>query len=228
MSTKLWEWRPDLVNTGNLPTSGPAANGLIIADTSAAGAPTFAYLDGAIEGGELEIQHEATSEIQNVCLYHGDTKPFDIDQIVEAAFRFKLKQAALDSTSQFAIGLASNRNDTIDSFTEAAIARIVGADSTTAVVVETDDGTNDNNDVATGKTIADTNPHLFVISFALGKSDVRFFLDGQPVALPTTFDMSNYSGALQFFAQIQKTADTNVDGWNLLNGTYVRGRQTIP
>lgn len=228
MSTKLWEWRPDLVNTGSLPTSGPAANGLIIADTSAAGAPTFRYVDGASEGGELEIQHEATSEAQNLCLYNGDSLPFDIDQIVEAAFRFTLKQAALDSTSMFAIGLTGDRNDTIDTIAQAAIARIVGADSTTAVVVETDDGTNENNDIATGKTIADTNPHLLLISFATGKKDVRFFLDGQPIAQGTTFDMSNYSGALQFFAQIQKTADTNVDGWNLLNGTYVRGRQAIP
>jgi hypothetical protein len=222
-----WKWAPNFANTGSLPTSGPADNGLIVDDTSSAGSPTYAYVDGASEGGEVALTLASTSEIENLCLHHGDSLPFDIDQIVEARFRFKLGQAALDAASQFAIGLTGDRNDAIDSIAQAAILRIVGSDSTTAVVVETDDGTTDNNDVATGKVIADTNVHELVISFANGKSDVRFYLDGQPLAPGTTFDMSAYSGALQFFAQLQKSADTNVDSFSVLGGTYVRGRSVL-
>ncbi|MCH8830131.1 MAG: hypothetical protein IID45_11200 [Planctomycetes bacterium] len=222
-----WCWKPRFANTGNMPTSGPAENGLIVADTSSAGTPTYRYVDGASEGGETEVQMAADVEVENVCVYQGDSLPFDIDQIIEARIRFKLKQAALDATSQIALGLVGDRNDTIDSIAQAAVLRIVGADNTTNVVVETDDGTNNNDDVATGKTIADTDVHELIISFAAGKFDVRFFLDGQPLAPGTTFDMSNYSGALQFFAQIQKTADANTDGFNLLEGTYVRGRSVL-
>lgn len=221
------EWRPDLVNTGTLETSGPTPNGIVATDTSAAGTPTYAYVDGASEGGEIEVAMDSTAEVQNVSLTNGDSLPFDIDRLVEAKFRFKMAQSALDSTSQFAIGLASDRNDAIDSITEAVLLRVVGADDTTAVVVETDDGTNNNDDVATGKVLDDQVAHDFVISFANGKSDVKMYLDGQPLAPNTTFDMSNYSGALQFFAQIQKTADANTNGFNLLGGGYVRGRNVL-
>lgn len=225
--SNLYCWKPDFTNTGSLPTSGPAQNGLIVADTSAAGTPTYVYTDGASEGGEVAVTMASTSEVENVCVYHGNSLPFDIDRITEARFRFKLSQAALDSATQFAIGLAGDRNDAIDSIAQAALLRIIGADDPNAVVIETDDGVNDNNDVATGKSIADTNVHELIINFAAGKTDVRFFLDGQPLAPTTTFDMSNYSGALQFFAQIQKTADTNTDGFSLLEGSYVRGRNNL-
>lgn len=221
----FWDWRPQLANAGTIATTGPTPNGLLITDTSVAGTPTYLYKDGA-EGGEITIDFDAQNEAQNVCLSMGNILAWDIDKIVEAYFRFAMHQAALDAATMFALGLSGDRNDAIDSIAQAALLRIIGADSTTAVVVETDDGTTDNNDVATGKSIADTDPHELIISFANGKSDVRFFLDGQPLAQGTTFDMSAYSGSLQFFGQIQKTADTNVDGWSLLDAC-VRGRRTL-
>lgn len=221
-----WKWAPNFANTGTLPTSGPSENGLIIAETSAVGTPVFRYKDGASEGGEVELAFDSQAEAQNVCLYHGDTLPFDIDRIVEALFRFKLKQAALNAATMIALGLIGDRNDAIDTIAQAALMRIIGADDTTAVVIESDDGTVNLDDQSTGKSIADTNLHTFGISFALGKKDVRFFLDGQPVAQGITFDMSNYSGALQFCCQIQKTSDANVDGINLLP-PIVRGRAVL-
>jgi len=51
----------------------------------------------------------------------------------------------------------------------------------------------------------------FVISFAAGKSDVRFFIDGDRVAAGTTFNMSQATGQLQPFVQLQKTSDNNTD-----------------
>jgi hypothetical protein len=123
----------------------------------------------------------------------------------------KGNQEALDATTMLAFGMIGDRNDAIDTIAQAAIFRVVGADDTTDIVVETDDGTTDNNDVATGQSLVDAYK-IFTISFALGKADVRFFIDGQPVATGTTFDMSAYTGALQPFVQIQKTSDANVDG----------------
>jgi hypothetical protein len=87
---------------------------------------------------------------------------------------------------------------------------MVGATSTTAVVVETDDAVRDNDDIATGATLG-TAFKRFVIDFTGGKSNVKFYINGFRVAASTTFDMSGYSGGLQPYIQLQKASNTNVD-----------------
>lgn len=196
-------------------------HGYTITDTSAVGAPTYAPVDGSPHG-ELAVDFDTDVEVENVCVSQGDKLQYDIDKITEVGFRVKMNQAALDSATQFAFGLTGDRNDAIDTIAQAALFRIIGADDTTAVVCESDDGTTNLDDKATGQTL-DNTYKWFVISFAAGKNDVRFFIDGQPVATSTKFDMSAYSGSLQFFAQIQKTADANVDGFTI-DARYVRGR----
>lgn len=200
------EYHDDFLGHGAISAS-QADSDWLVDDTSATGTPT--YTKGGI-GGEVTLAFDSTSEVQNVCLHHGDDLNFDIDKITYAEFRVKMGQAALDATTQVAFGLASARNDTIDTIAEAALFRVIGADSTTNVVVESDDGTNNNDDVATGTTLADSYKR-FVIDFSGGKSNVKFYIDGVRVAATTTFDMSNYSAGLQPIVQIQKTADTNTD-----------------
>jgi hypothetical protein len=175
-----------------------------ITDTSSSGTPT--YTIGGING-ELTLAFDNTSEIQNVCLATNDILNFDIDLIQRFECRLKQGQATIDTTTQMAWGLASARNDAIDTIAHAALFRIIG---TNAVVVETDDAVNNNDDVATGKTLANAYKE-FVIDFTGGKSNVKFYIDGARVAASTTFDMSNYSSGLQPYFQIQKTADTNTD-----------------
>lgn len=179
-----------------------------ITDTSAAGTPT--YVPATNDRG-LAITFDNTNEVQNVCANFGDVLSFDIDDIIEARFRVKMAQAAVNAATSLAFGLQSARNDAIDSIATHASFRVIGADSTTLVVVESDDGTVDKDDVATGLTLINAYKD-FTISFANGKNDVRFFIDGQPVAMATTFDMSNYTGNLQLYCQLQKTASTNTDG----------------
>jgi hypothetical protein len=64
--------------------------------------------------------------------------------------------------------------------------------------------------VATGATLG-TAFKRFVIDFTGGKSNVKFYVDGDRVAAATTFDMSGYSAGLQPIVQIQKAVNTNVD-----------------
>jgi hypothetical protein len=162
--------------------------------------------------GEYNMLHAVTTEAENICLDFGDFLCMDIDKIREVEFRVKGSQAAFDATSMCAFGISSARNDAHDSLAVQASFRVVGADDTTAIVVETDaNGAGDNNDVATAQTLV-ASYRDFVISFAEGTDDVRFFIDGQPVATGTTFDMSNYTGSVQLFAQMQKTSDNNTDG----------------
>ena len=176
-----------------------------ITDTSSSGTPTYTK-DAAAHGGAVTLAFDSQGEIQNVCLDFGDKLQLDIDSLIEIEFRLKTV-AALDSATTLVFGLQSARNDDTDSTTNNAQFKLVGSN---AVVCETDDGTTDNDDKATGKTLVDAYKR-FVISFAAGKSDVRFFIDGDRVASATTFSMAAATGQLQPFVQIQKTADTNTD-----------------
>lgn len=186
-------------------TASPAGSDMWdIADTSSSGTPT--YTVGGING-EATLAFDNTGEIQNVCLFMSDKLNFDIDKLISIEIGIKQGQATIDSATSLAFGLASARNDAIDSIAAHASFRLIGSNS---VVVETDDGVNDNDDKSTGATLTNAYKH-FVINFAGGTSDVRFFIDGARVAASTTFDMSNYTSGLQPYVQLQKTADTNTD-----------------
>jgi hypothetical protein len=176
----------------------------LIADTSAAGTPVFSR--GGVNG-LATIGFDSQNEVQNVCLYHGDDLGFDIDLVDQIEIGLFLGQATVDSATSIAWGLASARNDDPDALAAAALFRCIGS---TAIVCESDDGTTNKDDVATGKTLGQTLTK-FVISFAAGKSNVKFYAGADRVAASTTFDMSAYSAGLQPFFQIQKTADTNTD-----------------
>lgn len=187
-----------------------------ITDTSSSGTPTYAAVDNATDApnGALAVAFDSTTEVQNVCVSHGDQLWLDIDSIVDITFRVKMNQATADTATSFAVGLAGDRNDAIDSIAQLALFRVIGSDSTTAIVVETDDGTTDLDDKATGKTLVNAYKDL-KISFANGKSDIRFFVDGEPVAETVTFSMAAYTGCLQPFMQLQKTSDNNTDGFTV-------------
>jgi hypothetical protein len=214
---KITTWRDNFV--GHRIYSATAGSNVghngKITDTSAAGTPTYAPPSGS-NGRGLKIDFDATNESQIVTWSWADLLQLDIDDIVEARIRVIMNQAALTSPTMLAFGLASAQNNTIDSITAAALFRVVGADSTTNVVVESDDGTTDKDDIATGKTLINVAKD-FRISFARGKSDVRFFIGGEPVALGTTFDMSQYASGLQPFLQHQKASGTQLDGVTLLD-----------
>lgn len=178
-----------------------------IADTSAAGTPTYANVSPSATG-EVALTLASTSEVENVCLSFGDVLPFDIDNLQCVEMRVKVSGCTTGTT--IAWGLASARNDTPSSISARALFRMTGATSTTAVTVETDDNVTDSGLISSGATLA-TTYKKFLIDFSGGKSNVKFYIDGARVAASTTFSMSGYTASLQPFFQIQKTASTNVD-----------------
>lgn len=183
------------------PSSADPATPWLVDDTSSSGTPTYTRGTSA-----ATLTLASTNEVENVCLHFGDALDFDIDDIISIEFRAKVT-ATLDSATTIVMGLGSARNDDPDAVAANAFFKLAGSN---AVVVETDDGVTDDDDNATGVSLAATYKR-FVISFANGKSDVRFFIDGARVAASSTFDMSGYSAGLQPIFQIQKTADTNTD-----------------
>ena len=186
-----------------------------IADTSAAGTPTYANVTPSATG-EVALTMASTSEVENVCLSFGDTLPFDIDNL--QSFEARVKVSGCTTGTVISWGLCSARNDTVSSITARANFRMTGATSTTAVTVETDDNVVDSGLIATGQTLA-TVYKKFFIDFSGGKSNVKFYIDGVRVAPATTFSMANFTASLQPFFQIQKAANTNVDSITI---DYVR------
>ncbi len=188
-------------------TTTPGQNGWTIADTSAAGTPT--YLCITEDGGAAKLTCVATSEAEIITLYMNDVLPFDVRQIHYVDFIVKV--AGIDAVTTLTFGLGSARNDTDDSVATNAWFRMEGSVSTTALVVETDDGTTDNDDKATGTTLAAVYKHCR-IDFTNGISDIRFYVDGQRVAAGTTFSMNSLTAGLnvQPIVQIQKASGTGV------------------
>lgn len=178
-----------------------------IADTSAAGSPTYASVTPSATG-EVALTLASTSEVENVCLSFGDTLCFDVDNI--ESFEARVKVSGCTTGTTISWGLASARNDTVSTISNRALFRMTGATSTTAVTVETDDNTTDSGLISTGATLATTYKKFF-IDFSGGKTNVKFYIDGVRVAASTTFSLTGFSASFQPFFQIQKTASTNVD-----------------
>ena len=199
-------WHDDFNGTvATLPSSADPATAWLVDDTSSAGTPT--YTTGT---SEAILTLASTAEVENVCLHFGDALDFDIDLIQSIEFRAKVT-ATLDSATTIVMGLGSARNDDPDAIVANAFFKLAGSN---AVVCESDDGTTDNDDKATGVSLSSTYKR-FLIDFTGGKSNVKFYIDGARVASSTTFDMSGYSAGLQPIFQIQKTSDTNTDALTL-------------
>lgn len=197
------EYVDDFFGTSaTFPTSADPATPWLIADTSAAGAPTYVR-----NASNAVLTLASTSEVENVCLYHGDALSFDIDDLLSAEFRVKVTGCTTGTTISW--GMASARNDTPASMTALALFTMTGATSTTDVTVETDDNVTDTAPVSSATALSTTFKR-FVIDFS-NKSDIKFYIDGARVARSTTFTMAGYTAGLQPFIQLQKAANTNVD-----------------
>ena len=197
----------DMFDRAQVFSTTPGMNGWTIKDTSASGAPT--YLCVTEDGGAAKLTLASTSEEEIVTLYQNDVLPWDLDSLLSVDFIVKV--GSIDAVTQLVFGVGSAQNDTEDSVTVNAWFRMDGTASTSAIVVETDDNTVDNNDVATGTTLSTTYKKC-TIDFSQGLADVRFFIDGSRVAASTTFDMSAVTSGqnVQPFVQLHKASGTGV------------------
>jgi hypothetical protein len=197
------EYVDDFFGTSaTFPTSADPATPWLIVDTSSAGSPTYVR-----NASNAVLTLASTSEVENVCLAHGDALSFDIDDLLSAEFRVKVTGCTSGTTISW--GMASARNDTPASMTALALFQMVGATSTTDVTVQTDDDVTDTAPVSAATALATTFKR-FVIDFS-NKSNIKFYIDGVQVARSTTFTMAGYTSGLQPFIQIQKTSSANTD-----------------
>jgi hypothetical protein len=161
------------------------------------------------DGGAAKLTLTATSEAQLAVLYLNDVLPMDFRQI--KYIEFVCLVAGVDSVTTIVWGLASAHNTTLDSIATNAWFRMQGSASTTAVLTETDDNVTDNDDKATGQTLAGVYK-TFKIDFENGIRDVRFYIEGERVSQDTTFDMSGLTAGLnvQPYIAVAKASGTGV------------------
>jgi len=176
------------------------------------------------DDGFYNLALDATGEAQTLTFSMGDILRYDIDNLIRAEFIAQVTSASLAGIS-VVFGLASAKNAAPDSVAANAYFKLAAS---FAVVCETDDGTNDNDDVATGQTLVTATPRRFAIDFSRdvqtvsppgtskgGKGNVHFYMDDvngylKRVCSSTLFDMSNYTDGLQLYAMILKASGTTL------------------
>ncbi|MGE0605546.1 MAG: hypothetical protein AB7O62_00365 [Pirellulales bacterium] len=191
--------------------------------TSTSGNGTVA---GSASGLKFTMSND--NEAQNLCASFGDVLSFDIDELRWIEFAVSV-DAVLAAASKLRFGLASARADDPDAIAASIFFGINGDASTTAVIAECDDGTNEVAATATGLVLPANALKRFRIDLAEGTltqsppssslgGKANVILSGEDATasrvlkrvLPNTrFNMAAYSSGLQPYMQLQKTASTN-------------------
>ena len=175
---------------------GPAVdetNKWSLNDTSSAGAPTHAIL---ADEHAVELKLANNDEVE-VCGYDfNDQLGFDIDSLKKFIARFKV--STITTAEEAVIGMSAAWNDALNSNAAHAWFKLA---ATMDLLVESDDGTNDNDDEDTLVNLTADTYIWAMIDFST-KADVKFYTstDGKEWTqrlASTLFDMSNYTAGLQ-------------------------------
>lgn len=169
---------------------------------------------------DFNLALSATDEVQNLMLSMGDVLRYDIDNLLRVEFIVTVTTAsAVGLTIAWGVGAAKNVDE--DAITAAALFKCEGS---LAVLCETDDGSNEQDDVATGETLVTAVTRRCAIDFArdvqtvappgtskAGKGNIYFYMDDsngmlRRVCSTTLFDMSSYASGLQIYAMIGKAS----------------------
>jgi hypothetical protein len=134
--------------------------------------PTIAGLTNSNQG-EVKLILTSTSQAQVASLYHGDICSFKSDNLLTASFRVKVLTTDITTAESVVFGMTTARNDNPDTPTVNAQFKLAAS---TAVVVESDDNSTDNDDKATGQTLTYGTYKEFMIDFRHGYADVRFYM----------------------------------------------------
>jgi len=163
--------------------------------------------------GQFLLHLAADNEAEDAVLYHGDNKTFDIGNGL--IFEARVNMAVSPGTGVCAVfGMCGDHNLDKDTVTEAAWFRF---DASLVCKVETDDTTNNNDDIATGHTAVAGTYDIYRIDFT-DLTDVKFYINGTRVASGTTFDMSNLTAGeqqMQPYFSLDKTSGTGLGDINI-------------
>lgn len=182
------------------------------------GAATEAVVAGA-GNGIVALALDATSEVQVAAIDWADQRTLVLNQKLVFEARFRL--SVLPTGSVVAcVGLCGNYNAAVNTVAESIWFR---ADGNGVITVEADDTVNETSKIATGITLT-TADWIVARIDCTDPTDVRFYINGNAVALGTTFNMNTVPTlALQPVARIGKEGAATTVG--TLQVDYVRVAQ---
>ena len=173
--------------------------------------------------GVFRLHIAATNEAEDAVLDWADNTSVSVLNDTQIEIRATL--TTLPTTGVTAVwGMAGAHNLAKDSVAESAWFRL---DASGALDVETDDTTNDNDDVSTGLTCVAGTYNIYRIDFSV-ISDVKFYVDGVRYATGTTFDMSNLTATealMQPYFSLDKASGTGVGDLDI-DYVAIWGRRT--
>ena len=165
------------------------------------------------DNGQFLLHLTSASEAQDAVLYHGDNKTFNVGSGL--IMEFRLNMAVVPGTGVTAVfGMAGPHNLDKDTVANAAWFRL---QASAALLCESDDTANNNDDKATGITLVAGTYNIFRIDFTT-LTDVKFYVDGVRVASTVTFDMSNLSDAekqMQPYFSLDKASGATLGDLNI-------------
>jgi len=204
----LWFYDDFLGILGGDPMDGTITYSVVEVNLNTAIAPA-----ADISCGAIDMIIDADNNAEDAVLYFGDQRSIDLNQHANIEFGLAIQVlptgGAPATGTTIVFGLAHDHNLDKDTVATHAWFRLQGAAS---LLCETDDTTNDNDDVDTGIDLVATAYHTFRIdSFDI--ADVKFFVDGARVCAGTTFDMSNCTAdeaIMQPYVSLDKAANVQV------------------
>ena len=178
---------------------------------------TAIAIRGDTANGVLAMIIDADSNAEDATIDWANNRQFNTK--AGLVFECRIDMAVLPTTGVAVVfGMNGDHNLDKDASTEHAWFRLQASG---AVLAETDDTTNNNDDIATGVTAVAGTYNTYLIDFT-NIADVRFYIDGASVATGTTFDMSNLTdaeGLMQPYFSLDKASGTGVGTIDL---DYVR------
>lgn len=180
-------WMDDFVTDAILKAAG--VPGWTAIDTSAIGLTTpIQVADQSC--GVYSLLFDAQDEEQESGLYMNDELVLNLDKGPVIEFRLDIAVLPTLLTETY-FGVVNNYvKGTLAAADQGPTVHICFMlDGTGAVTIHTDDTANDNDAVATGITAVPGTYNIFRIDMTT-ISDVKFYIDGAPVATSTTFDCS--------------------------------------
>lgn len=192
---------------------GSVFDGTMIWNTIEVGTSTNPTVAVVADKDQFLLHLAADDEAEDVVLYHSDNKTFDVGEGL--IFEARIDMAVSPGAGVVAVfGMCGDHALDKDANTEHAWFRM---DASLVLKVESDDTTNDNDDVATGITLVAGTYNIFRIDFT-DMTDVKFFVDGARVAFGTTFDMSNLTASeqqMQPYFGLDKASGTGLGDINI-------------
>lgn len=195
---------------------GSASSRLDPFESTLVGSATAAFGEGG-----LDMVLTAANEVQSARVSFGDNLTYLIDQMLSVEFALKVTSADLTNI-QIVFGLTGAGNADPTAIDPYAYFRLNGS---FALLLAARSGTTSTVDIASGITMTNGAFYRFKIDFATGvktqappfqsvggKANLYYYAGRDAlrhVGQQNPFDLSGYTGGLQPYVQIQKTAATN-------------------